>query len=81
MERKKTLSFGGRVTLAKAILGSLPTYYLSIFGAPIGVINSLEKIQRQFIWGGVACNKSINWVAWEKITAPKAVGALGLVSI
>lgn len=41
--KAKTLSFGGRITLAKDVLGSLPTYYMFIFDAPIGVIKSLEK--------------------------------------
>lgn len=49
--KAKTLSFGGRITLAKTVLGSLPTFFLSIFGAPNGVIRSLEKIRRHFIWG------------------------------
>lgn len=61
--KSKTLSFGGRVTLAKAVLGNLPTYYLSLFAAPIGVIKELEKIQRQFIWGGKENKSSIHWVA------------------
>nr|KAJ0191866.1 hypothetical protein LSAT_V11C800411080 [Lactuca sativa] len=41
-----------RLTLAKAVLGSLPSYFLSIFVAPVGVIEILEKIRRQFLWGG-----------------------------
>lgn len=79
--KAKTLSFGGRITLAKAILGSLPTFFLSIFGAPIGVINSLEKLRRQFIWGGPTWKNSIKWVALEKVTTPKSVGGLGIRSI
>ncbi|GKB56445.1 putative RNA-directed DNA polymerase [Tanacetum coccineum] len=33
--KSKLLSVGGRVTLIKAVLGSLPLYYLSLFRAPI----------------------------------------------
>lgn len=50
--KSKTLSFGGRLTLAKAVLGSQPSYYFSLFVAPVGVINTTEKIRRQFLWGG-----------------------------
>nr|KAJ0214062.1 hypothetical protein LSAT_V11C400160070 [Lactuca sativa] len=64
--KSKTLSFGGRVTLAKAVLGNLPTYYLSLFAAPIGVIKDLEKIQRQFIWGGMENKSSILELTREK---------------
>lgn len=40
------LSFGGRLTLVMVVFGSLFTCYLSLFNAPIGVIESLEKIRK-----------------------------------
>ena len=46
----KSLSFGGRVTLLKAVLGNLPTFFMSIFVVPNGVIDILEKNRRKFIW-------------------------------
>ncbi|KAI3788052.1 hypothetical protein L2E82_00677 [Cichorium intybus] len=79
--KSKTLSFGGRITLAKAVLGNLPTYFLSLFAAPTGVIKELEKIQRQFIWRGLRDTPGINWISWEKLTAPKHVGGMGLGSL
>lgn len=57
--KSKTLSFGGRVTLAKAVLGNLPTFYLSLFATPSRVIEALEKIRRNFIWGSLK-NESKN---------------------
>ena len=39
------LSKGGRLTLLKSTLSSLPTYYLSLFTIPSHVANKLEKIQ------------------------------------
>ena len=41
--KAKALSFGGRVTLAKAVLGNLPTYFMSIFVIPNDVLDTLEK--------------------------------------
>nr|KAJ0221738.1 hypothetical protein LSAT_V11C200067050 [Lactuca sativa] len=43
--KASTLSFGGRLTLCKAVLSSLGTFYFSIYKAPIKVIESLERIQ------------------------------------
>lgn len=57
--KAKTLSFGGILTLVKAVLGSLSSYFLSIFVAPVGVIEILEKIWRQFLWGGGDNNHKI----------------------
>lgn len=47
--KAKILSFGGRLTLIKSILGNLPTYYLSLFKAPKGVVDEPEKIRRAFL--------------------------------
>lgn len=81
IQKAKTLSFGGRITFVKVVLRRLPTFFLSIFGSPIGVINSLEKIHRQFIQGCPTCKNSIHWVAWKKVTPAKSVGGLGIRSI
>ncbi|KAJ0527046.1 putative RNA-directed DNA polymerase [Helianthus annuus] len=79
--KAKSLSLAGRVTLAKAVLGALPNYYLSIFKAPIGVINMLEKIRKNFVWGNKGGGKSIKWIAWDKMVAPKRHGGLGVGDI
>lgn len=46
----KNLSYRGRLTLLKSVLGSLGTYYFSIFKAPLKVINSLEDRRINFFW-------------------------------
>ena len=43
------LSKGGRLTLLKSTLSSLPTYYLSLFTVPKAVAMRLERIQRNFL--------------------------------
>ena len=47
------ISKGGRITLIRSTLSSLPIYYLSLFRMPQKVCARLEMIQRQFLWGGV----------------------------
>ena len=52
------LSKGGRLTLLKSTLSSLPTYYLSLFTIPKAVATRLDCIQRNFLWGSsVECFK------------------------
>lgn len=41
--KARTLSFGGRLTLIKSVLGNLPTYYLSLFKDPHVVIENSRK--------------------------------------
>ena len=51
--KRMYLSKGARVTLIKSTLSNLPTYYLSLFPIPVGVAHRMEKIQRDFLWGGL----------------------------
>lgn len=43
------ISKGGRHTLVQSTLSGIPTYYLSLFHAPMVVINSLKKLVRDFL--------------------------------
>ena len=45
------LSKGGRLTLLKSTLSSLPMYFLSLFTIPKAVAARMECIQRNFLWG------------------------------
>ncbi|GKD85569.1 RNA-directed DNA polymerase, eukaryota, partial [Tanacetum coccineum] len=44
----KSLSIGGRLTLIKSVLSSLPLYYMSSFKVPKGVLSKMESIRRNF---------------------------------
>ncbi|GKB29112.1 putative RNA-directed DNA polymerase, eukaryota, reverse transcriptase zinc-binding domain protein, partial [Tanacetum coccineum] len=50
--KSKVLSVGGRLTLLKSILGATPIYYMSMYKAPMYVINKLEAIPSHFFNGG-----------------------------
>ncbi|GKD24074.1 reverse transcriptase domain, reverse transcriptase zinc-binding domain protein [Tanacetum coccineum] len=43
--KAKSLSIGGRLTLVKFVLGSIPIYYLSLFKSPLKVVSILESIR------------------------------------
>ncbi|GJR64380.1 hypothetical protein Tco_0010445 [Tanacetum coccineum] len=50
--KSKVLSVGGRLTLLKSVLGATPIYYMSMYKAPMYVINKLEAIRSHFFNGG-----------------------------
>lgn len=79
--KSKSLSFGGRLTLIKSVLGSLGSYYFSTFKAPVKVINKLEGLRRNFFWGGSLKDRKIAWVAWKKVLSPLKFGGLGIGSL
>ncbi|GKB49301.1 zf-CCHC domain-containing protein [Tanacetum coccineum] len=79
--KSKTLSYGGRLTLIKSVLGALGVYYFSLFKAPKSVITYVEKLRRNFFWGGTLdCNK-LSWIAWNKVCSSFSVGGLGIGSL
>jgi hypothetical protein len=51
--KRMYLSNGGRLTLIKSTLSNIPTYYLSLFQIPGRVMKRIEKILRDFLWGGI----------------------------
>lgn len=51
------LSKGGRLTLIKATLATIPNYFLSLFTIPVSVANKMESMFRQFLWHGVDHHK------------------------
>jgi hypothetical protein len=84
MERKLAgwkrmyLSKGGRLTLIKSMLSNLPTYLLLLFPIPLRVANRLEKIQRDFLWGGIGDEAKFHLVKWNRICTPLHSGGLGV---
>ena len=87
MERKLAgwqrmyLSKGGRVTLIKSTLSSLPTYYLSLFPIPSSVALRIDKIQRDFLWGGIGEGKKFHLINWHQVYQPLKSGGLGFRNI
>ncbi|GJY20173.1 hypothetical protein Tco_0392739 [Tanacetum coccineum] len=79
--KSNSLSIGGRLTLIKAVIGSLGVYFFSTFKAPKFIINKLEGIRRKFLWGGSSDSKKIAWVSWSKVIAPLNQGGLNIGSL
>ncbi|KAJ0535737.1 putative RNA-directed DNA polymerase [Helianthus annuus] len=79
--KARQLSFGGRVTLIKSVLNSLPTHYFSLYRAPVRVIEALDRMRRVFFWGGSDEKARLNWVAWQKVCASTEYGGLGFGSL
>ncbi|RVW49018.1 Transposon TX1 uncharacterized 149 kDa protein [Vitis vinifera] len=53
--KRQFISKGGRITLIRNTLASMPIYLMSLMRIPRVVRLRLEKIQRDFLWGGGPC--------------------------
>lgn len=71
------LLFGGRITLIKATLSSLPIYFLSLFKIPKGVVVEIELLQNQFLWQGDEASKP-HLIKWKTVSSRKQAGGLAL---
>ena len=76
--KRMYLSKGGRVTLIKSTLSSLPTYYLSLFPIPMSIASRIEKLQRDFLWGGFEDERKFHLVNWKTACLPLQGGGLGI---
>ncbi|GJT31926.1 RNA-directed DNA polymerase, eukaryota [Tanacetum coccineum] len=74
----KTLSIGGRLTLIKSVLSSIPLYHMSIFKVPMEVLHSMESIRRNFINGIDGSERKLVLISWKKVLASKKYGGLGV---
>ena len=72
------LSKKGRLTLIEVVLLVIPTYYLSLFRMPSGVIKEVEKIMRNFLWKGVDGDGGDHLVSWKEVSRVKCKGGLGM---
>ncbi|KAJ0609001.1 putative RNA-directed DNA polymerase [Helianthus annuus] len=79
--KANTLSMGGRVFIIKSILESFPSYYFSLYMAPVKVITDLEKLIRRFLWGGSNGASKMHWVSWDQISMPKEDGGIGICKL
>ena len=79
--KRQYISKGGRLNLIRSTLSNLPIYSLSLFRMPKLVCSRLEKIQRDFIWGGGNLERKPHLVNWKTVCLEKSRGGLGVRSL
>ncbi|GJU27390.1 putative RNA-directed DNA polymerase, eukaryota, reverse transcriptase zinc-binding domain protein [Tanacetum coccineum] len=75
------ISVGGRLSLIKSVLNSLPTYFMSIYKVHVSICSKLESMRNKFFIGSEIGEKKLTWVSWRKCLASKNLGGLDIGSI
>jgi hypothetical protein len=75
------LSKGDRVTLIKSTLSNLPTYFFPLFPISSSVASCIEKLHRDFLWGGIGEEFKYHLVSWSKVCSPISEGGLGIRNV
>ena len=78
MWKRQYISKGGRLTLIWSILSSMPVYFMLLFYLPRKVRLRLEKIQRDFLWGGGALEQRPHFVRLNLVCLKRKKGGLGV---
>lgn len=71
---KRLLSRGSKEVFSKAVLQSLPTYPLSVFMLPKGIIDSLEAKARSYWWESKKKGRGWAMLNWDTVCTPKGIG-------
>ncbi|GKA44663.1 RNA-directed DNA polymerase, eukaryota, reverse transcriptase zinc-binding domain protein [Tanacetum coccineum] len=79
--KARLLSIRGRLSLIKAMLGNLSTYFMSIYLMPVSIRSKLESMRSKFFRGADQNDSKMAWIKWEKCLLSKKKGGLGIGSI
>ena len=74
--KEKLLSQAGKEIMIKVVVQSIPTYSISVFCLPIGLLKDIEVMIRKFWLGCSKNSRKIHWVRWETLCSSKSVGGM-----
>lgn len=64
--------------LTKSVLSTIPLYVMLNHLLPRRVLDPLDRVSKNFIWGTTQEKLKLHMVSCEKITSPKEHGGLGI---
>ena len=74
------LSLAGQSVLIQASSAAIPSYVMQYAYLPGRILDGVDRINRNFLWGSSDSAKKVHWVGWDKVTKSKEEGGLGLHS-
>ncbi|KAK2642496.1 hypothetical protein Ddye_024259 [Dipteronia dyeriana] len=74
---EKLLSVGGKEVLIKSVLQSIPTYTMSLFHIPKGLVSKIHGLCSRFWWGSSEKIRKLHWASWRRLCANKNTGGMG----
>ena len=72
------LSMAGRVVLIHASSSTIPNYAMQYVNLPCKILNGIDRVNRNFLWGSSEQVRKMHWVNWKEVTKTKEAGGLGL---
>lgn len=63
--------------LIKAVVQAIPTYMVSIFRIPDGILDDIQSMMARFWWGSNGDTRKTHWHSWDQLCLPKKQGGMG----
>lgn len=74
---ERFLACSGREVLLKSVIQAIPTYSMSCFQLTKKVCKQLTSSMARFWWSSSIDRRSLHWMSWERLSAPKEQGGMG----
>ncbi|XP_049359576.1 uncharacterized protein LOC125824269 [Solanum verrucosum] len=74
----KLLNYGGRLTLVKHVLQSMPIHLLAAISPPVTIIKEIQSLMAYFFWGWRNDRKKYHWSSWNNLSFPYDEGGIGV---
>lgn len=72
------LSLARRTVLIQASSSTISMYVMQNAYLPYKILEGINRVNRNFLWGSTDSVKKMHWVNWKKVTMPKDLRGLGL---
>lgn len=72
------LSLTGRIVLTQSVTSTIPGYVMQCTALPPNILQWIDKLNRNFLWGNSETRKKVHLIGWNKITKAKEDGGLGI---
>ena len=72
------LSLARRAVLIQTSSSAILAYVMQCNMLPGKVLEGIDKVNRNFLWGSLENSKKMHWVDWRKVARPKEYRGLGI---
>ena len=72
------LSFLGWVVLTQAVTSTIPNYTMQCVVLSPKILDGVDRLNRNFMWGSSDRKKKLHLIGWKKITRDKEAKGLGI---
>ena len=76
--KAKLLSLAGRTVLIQASSSAIPAYVMQCAQLPVRILDGIDLVNLNFLWGSLEAAKKVHWVGWHKVVISKEEGSPGL---